>query len=299
MTESARAKLQIHLCVLLWGFTAILGALITLPALPLVFWRMAMVTVVLALVPSVWRALSAMGPRLLGAYAVVGFLLALHWLTFYASIKLANASVGATCMALAPVFLAFLEPMLTERRFDPRDLILGVFAVIGVATMLGGIPTGMHLGVAVGVLSALLVAVFSALNKRYIERGDPLAITAVEIGCGAVLLAALAPFLPHDGPLFPIPGLRDTALLVVLALGCTLLPYWLHLVALRHLSAFWVALATNLEPVYAILLAIPLLGEHHDLTPRFYVGVAIILGAVVAYPLLRGRGAAQLDPAAS
>ena len=289
MSATTRAQLQVHLCVLLWGFTAIFGRLISLPALPLVFWRMSIVALVLAGVPAVWRSCRGMPARLLAAYAGVGVLLALHWLTFYAAIKLSNASVGATCMALAPVLLAFLEPLFTRRRFDPRDILLGVAAVAGVAAVLGGIPSGMRLGVAVGALSAALVAVFGALNKRLVHHGDALAVTAIEIAAGAALMAALAPFLPHEGPAFPIPGPRDAALLLALSLGCTLLPFWLHLVALRHLTAFWVALATNLEPVYAILLAMPLLGEHHDLAPRFYLGVAIILAAVVVYPLLRRR----------
>lgn len=297
MSPTTKAQAQVHFCVLLWGFTAILGRLIALPALPLVLWRMSIVALVLAFVPRVWRSCRAMTWRAGAAFAGVGALLALHWLTFYLSIKRSNASVGATCMALAPVFLAFVEPPLTGRRFDPRDLVLGAAAVLGVVIVLGGIPAGMRDGVAIGVLSAAIVAVFSALNKRLVLHADALAVTAVEIAAGAALLALISAFAPHEGPIFPIPGRRDGALLVVLALGCTLLPYWLHLVALRHLSAFWVALATNLEPVYAILLAIPLLGEHHDLRPRFYAGVAMILVVVVAYPLLRAGGTKALaDP---
>jgi drug/metabolite transporter (DMT)-like permease len=299
MSPTTKAQLQIHFCVLLWGFTAILGRLISLPALPLVFWRMALVAATLAFVPRVWRECRAMPGRTLLAFAGVGALLALHWLTFYLSIKWSNASVGATCQALTPVFLSFVEPLLTRRRFDPRDLVLGVAAVVGVVVVLGGIPTGMRSGVAIGVLSTVLVAIFSAINKRLIHHADALAVTAVEIAAGAALMAALTGFIPQEGPAFPIPGGRDAALLVVLALGCTLLPYWLHLVALRHLSAFWVSLATNLEPVYSILLAIPLLGEHHDLEPRFYVGVALILVAVIAYPLLRSARGGTVAAAAS
>jgi drug/metabolite transporter (DMT)-like permease len=291
MRATTRAQLQIQVCVLLWGFTAILGRLISLPALPLVFWRMSVTAALLLLVPHVWRSCRRMPPRLFAAYAGVGGLLAIHWLTFYGSIKLANASVGATCMALTPVFLAFVEPLLTGRRFDPRDVLLGGGAVVGVVTLLGGVPSGMQAGVAVGTFSAFVVAIFSALNKRLVEHADALAVTTIEIGSGAALVAVLAPLLPHAGPAFPVPGARDAALLLALAIGCTIIPYALHLVALRHLSAFAVALATNLEPVYAILLAMPLLGEHHDLAPRFYVGVAIVLGAVVASPLLRQRTA--------
>src|SRR4051812_46953395 len=110
MTPSARAHLQIHFCVLVWGFTAILGKLISLPALPLVWWRMLIVTAMLATLPRVWRALAAMPARTIASYAGVGAVLSLHWLTFYGSIKLANASVAATCIALGSVFLAIVEP---------------------------------------------------------------------------------------------------------------------------------------------------------------------------------------------
>src|SRR5690606_11303595 len=125
MTPTAKAQWQIHLCVVLWGFTAILGKLITLPALPLVWWRMLLVTVALALLPRVWRGLRAMPPRLLLAYAGIGALVALHWLTFYGAIKLSNASVGATCIALGTPMTALLEPWLAgRRRFSWRDVLL-------------------------------------------------------------------------------------------------------------------------------------------------------------------------------
>ena len=206
MSAATKAQLQIHLCVLLWGFTAILGRLITLPALPLVLWRMGLLAVLLAFVPAVWRTCRALPLRLLGAYALIGLILALHWLTFYLSIKWANASVGATCMALTPVMLAFIEPVATGRRFDPRDLLLGVVTVAGVGLLLGGIPSGMRAGVAIGAVSALLVAIFGALNKRYIHDADALSVTAIEMAAGAALMAVLLPFVPGDGPGVRGPG---------------------------------------------------------------------------------------------
>ena len=281
-----RARLQIHFCVVLWGFTAILGKLITLPALPLVWWRMLLVSAALLLVPRVWRGLRAMPARLRWAYAGIGVLVSLHWLTFYAAIKLSNASVGATCIALGPVFLAFIEPWLARRRFDPRELLIGVAVVPGVALVVGGVPHEMRIGLVVGVLSALFVALFGSLNKRLVDHGDPLTVTCIELGTGAVFLTALAPLLPHAGPAFVLPGLHDSLLLLALSFGCTLLPFALALVALRHMSAFGTQMVTNLEPVYAIVLAIVLLGEQHELDRWFYAGVAVILAAVFAHPLL-------------
>ncbi|PBS12249.1 EamA family transporter [Lysobacteraceae bacterium NML93-0792] len=292
MTPVAKAHWQIHVCVLLWGFTAILGKLITLPALPLVWWRMLLVAAVLMLVPRVWRGLRAMPPRLLLAYTGVGALVALHWLTFYGAVKLANASVAATCMALATVFVALIEPLVARSRFSWRELALGVAVLPGVALVVGGIPDGMRIGVAVGALSAVFVACFGSLNKRLVERADPLTVTALELGAGTLTLTLLAPLMPllfpaFAGSLLVLPGLQDGAyLLLLLAFACTLLPFALSLVALRHMSAFAAQLAVNLEPVYAIALAILLLGEQRELSPRFYVGVAIILAAVLLYPLL-------------
>ena len=291
MTDSRKAFLQIHFCVLLWGFTAILGKLITLPALPLTWWRMLIVVAALACVPRVWRGLRAMPARLRWAYAGIGVLVALHWLTFYGSIKLANASVGATCMALATVFTALLEPKLAGRAFSRRELLLGIAVLPGVALVVGGVPVDMRLGIAVGALSALFVALFGSLNKRLVERADPMTMTALELGAGTLALTALAPliallFPAFAGDLLALPGPRDALMLLALALACTLLPFVLSLVALRHMSAFGAQLAVNMEPVYAIILAIVLLGEQHDLTPAFYAGVAIILGVVLAYPML-------------
>ena len=291
MTDSRKAFLQIHFCVLLWGFTAILGKLITLPALPLTWWRMLIVVAALACVPRVWRGLRAMPARLRWAYAGIGVLVALHWLTFYGSIKLANASVGATCMALATVFTALLEPKLAGRAFSRRELLLGIAVLPGVALVVGGVPVDMRLGIAVGALSALFVALFGSLNKRLVERADPMTMTALELGAGTLALTALAPliallFPAFAGDLLALPGPRDALMLLALALACTLLPFVLSLVALRHMSAFGAQLAVNMEPVYAIILAIVLLGEQHDLTPAFYAGVAIILAVVLAYPML-------------
>jgi len=285
-----RAQWQIHFCVLLWGFTAILGKLITLPAIALVCWRMAMVALALYALKRVRRGLREMPARLRWRYAGVGVVVALHWLTFYGAIKLANASVAAACMGLAPVFLAVIEPWLMRTRFDPRELLLGALVVPGVALVVGGVPVSMHAGIAVGTLSALLVALFGALNKKYVEHAEPLTMTFVELGAGGAFLWLVAGAWALSQGGFDaahwVPGARDLGWLLVLALACTLLPFALSLVALRKLSAFQAQLAVNLEPVYAVALAALLLGEQRELGPSFYAGVAIILGAVLAHPWL-------------
>jgi drug/metabolite transporter (DMT)-like permease len=278
-----RAWLQLHFCVVLWGFTAIFGRLITLPALPLVWWRMALVGVALIAVPKFWRGVRGLSGRQIAIYAGIGVLVALHWLTFYGSIKLSNASVGATCMALMSVLMAFIEPLIVRRKFDPRELLFGVAVIPGVLLVIGGTPAAMRLGIAVGVLSVLILCVFGALNKRYISRAEALTVTGVEMGAGAIFLMCIGSLLPAGDVLFALPSERDALFLLALALGCTLLPFTLGLVAMRHLSAFSTALALNLEPVYAIVLAILLLDEQRELAWPFYLGVAIILGVVLLH----------------
>jgi drug/metabolite transporter (DMT)-like permease len=289
MSPHSRAWLQIHFCVVLWGFTAILGRLITLPALPLVWWRMLLVTVALLVWPPFWTGVRALPPRLAAIYFGIGALVTLHWVTFYGSIKLSNASVGATCMALSPVFVALVEPALARRAFNLRELVMGVAVIPGVALVVGGTPVGMRTGIAVGVFSAFCVGVFSSLNKRYIGASHALAVTGLQMGAGAVLLPLLTLVLPDTERIVVWPSLHDAGLLFVLSMACTLLPYSLALVALRHLSAFATTLAVNLEPVYAILLAIVLLNEQRDLTPGFYAGVALIMTIVFAHPWLSRR----------
>ena len=299
MNATRKAFLQIHFCVVLWGFTAILGKLITLPALALVWWRMLIVVAVLALLPRVWQAIRAMPARLVLAFAGIGIVVALHWLTFYGAIKLSNASVAATCMAVGPIFMALVEPWVVRRRFDARELVIGVAAVPGVALVVGGTPAGLRAGIAIGIASALLVAIFGSLNKLYVARGEPLAMTAIELAAGMLFLTALALVLP--APAFDLirPQLRDGVLLGVLAIGCTLVPFALSLAALRHTSAFSAQLAVSLEPVYAIVLAMVLLGEQRELGVAFYLGVAIILASVLAHARMRARDAAASQAAAA
>jgi len=289
MTPSTRALIQIHFCVFLWGFTAILGKAITLSALPLVWWRMTLVAAALLFFGRFWRGLVALSPRLGMIYLGIGVIVAVHWITFYGSIKLSNASVAATCMALAPLFIAFIEPPLMRRRFDSRELFFGVAVIPGIALVVGGIPNAMRTGFAIGAISALLAAIFGILNKRYVEYGGALTVTGLEMAAGVVCLTLLAPFRPVSEPLLVRPTSHDFLLLFILAMGCTLLPFALSLVAMRHLSAFTTALAVNMEPVYAILLAIVLLKEQRELQPGFYLGVAIVIIVVFSHPFIARR----------
>lgn len=287
-----RALLQIHLCVMLWAFTAILGRLITLPATQLVAWRLILVVAIVALLPRVWRAVRSIGPRQALGFAGIGAVVALHWLAFYGSIKASNASVATICLAVAPVAIALLEPLLHRARLRPWDLALGIAVVPGIVLIVGGVPAAMTQGVWLGVAAALLVALYMMLNKCWIGDQDPLGVTAIEFAGGLLLTLAVLPWLEPMAPAGFLPSGRDLLLLVVLAVFCTIVPFALSLIALREVSAFTAQLAVNLEPIYAMAIAAVLLGEAAELGLRFYAGAMLVLLAVLGHGVLsvRDRG---------
>ena len=188
-------------------------------------------------------------------------------------------------MGLAPIFIALLGPVVTQRALDRRELWIGVWVMPGVALVAGGTPVYMREGVALGVVSALLVAWFGLLNKRHAHAADPLVITCVEMGAGALAIALF--FGVTDRAAFALPSLHDLGLLLVLAIGCTLVPFALSLVAVRELDAFAAQLIVNLEPVYAIALGALLLDEQRELSGSFYLGAAFILSAIFTQPWLQ------------
>lgn len=279
---------QLQVCVFLWGFTAILGRLIMLPATALVVWRMVLATAILLVVPRVWRGLRRLDRASLKHHAIAGCVIGLHWLAFYASIKLSNASVAVACLALGSVFAAVIEPVVTGRAHDRGEFILGLLAIPGVLLLVGGVPTEMYLGIVTGIAAAALSALFGSLNKRHLDpQADPAAVTAIQIGLGTVFIAILGVATFGAEVAFTIPSRTDLAWLAVLVIACTLLPFMLWLRALRHVSVFTTQLSLNLEPVYAIVLAALLFQEHTELDLSFYLGVMVIIATVLYQPRLK------------
>lgn len=290
MNEKLRAYLYLHFCVFIWGFTAILGKLISLQALPLVWWRVALCCAALVfMLPkgSIRQMPRARMWELLG----IGVIVAIHWLGFYGAIKIANASVGVASMATTSLFAALVEPLILRQRVKWFELGLGLFILPGVLLVVGNIDWTMRMGFAVGCGAALLAAIFTSLNKRILnspEPPHPLAMSFMQLFgvllTTSLLFVVLNPWLP---PMQWTPQGYDWIWLPVLAWACTLLPYYLTLIAMRQISAFATNLTINLEPVYGILLAAALFQEHLELSSGFYVGMGIILLAVFSHPFLK------------
>lgn len=289
MTDKQRSYLYLHICVLIWGFTAILGKLISLQALSLVWWRVLICCIALLLIVprTQWSQLDRrMGIRLLG----IGVLVGLHWLCFYGAIKIANASVAVASISTISFFAAFAEPILLRQKVKWYEMALGIFVLPGMALVVGHIDWTMRLGFAVGVLCALLAAIFSALNKKVIDNSPPppLVMSFVELFGALLVTSLMLPFFLWQNPDLAVwPQPSDWLWLGILTLVCTLLPYYLTLLAMRHVSAFATNLTINLEPVYGVILAAIIFREDKTLDPNFYVGVIIILIAVFSHPFLK------------
>lgn len=285
---TGRAYAEMHIAVLLFGLTAILGDLIALSGMVIVWWRVLLTSVSLLFFRRVYRHLRAMPAatrwRLMGIGVIVG----LHWICFYGAIKLSSASVTLICMATTSLFTAFLEPLFFRKPIEWLQVGLGLMVIPGMAFIVNYTPPEMWWGIAVAVLSALLAVVFSILNKRYVATTDTYTMTLVELGSAWAFISLLLPFFVwgEGGLQFWPTGWEDVVYLLILALLCTTLAYILSLRALRILSAFASNLTINLEPVYGIVLAFFLLDDYQELSPNFYIGVGIIVAAVFAYPVL-------------
>jgi drug/metabolite transporter (DMT)-like permease len=292
MHATQRAHIELHIAVLLFGFTAILGDLIQLSALVLVWWRVLLTSLSLLALVKVVHLLKKLPQAAILRFMGIGVIVAMHWLAFYGAIKLANASVALVCMALTSFFTALIEPMVLGQRMKRIQVLMGLLMAPGMALVVSATDFSMLAGIWVGVAAAFLAALFSTLNKKYIGLADPMEITFLELGSAWLFLSLVIPFIAWGssaglGAFWP--SASDWLWLALLAFLCTTLAYVLALRALRHLSAFISNLTINLEPVYGILMAWVLLGEHKELKPGFYAGVAIILAVVFLYPTVEKR----------
>ncbi len=290
MNKIRRAYIQLHIAIFLWGFTAILGDLISLSAITLVWWRVMITTISLFFIIDVIALFRRLSPNVISKFAGIGVLIALHWITFFGAIKLANASIALICMATTSLFTSFLEPLFTGRPFRQYELWLSLLIVPGMWLIVDSTEVGMLMGIWVGLLSAFLVSLFSIFTKSLIHHANSYEITFLQLSSATLFLTCLLPFYFHQTPEAAfLPKGMDWGYLIVLALLCTTFAYSLSLKAYNHLTAFAVNLSVNLEPVYGIFLAWILLGEHRELSPNFYWGVGLILVTVFSYPFFKKR----------
>ena len=276
-----------HIAIFLFGFTAILGKLITLNEIPLVWNRLWIAVFGLIVLPGVLRGLTRISIKNLLRFSGIGVIVALHWITFYGSIKIGNsASITLACLATTSLFTSLLEPLITKSKFNWIELILGLLVILGII-LLTGVGELYYNAIIVGLISALLAAFFSVLNKKYITGQNTISVSVVELFAGFVFISLCYPLISmYNHQAQWIPQSTDWLWIGILGVFCTSIAYVLSLNSLKELSAFVANLSINLEPVYGIILAALIFHESQDLNLSFYLGTSIILLAVLLHPII-------------
>ena len=290
MDPVKRSYLELHFSVLLFGLTAILGDLIQLSSPILVWWRVLLTSVSFLFIVRLAKLFKEVSRKDILRFLGIGVIVALHWICFYGSIKLANASIAVLCMATASFFTSIIEPFFTQRKFIWLDFIFGILIVPGMFMIVNNTRLDMLPGIWVGLLAAALAATFATLNKKFIHTARPLQISFLEMFSAWIFISLLLPWLftlPETGKF--LPSQWDWVYIIILSLLCTTLPYALAVRALNHVSAFASNMVINMEPVYGVILAWLILGDNEDLTPEFYIGTAMIILVVFLYPVFRRR----------
>ena len=276
-----KAFLQLHIAVFLAGFTAVLGKLILLNEGLLVWYRLLITVLVLAVILSVKKEFKKINARDLLRMGAVGGVITFHWVTFYGSIKYGNISVALVCLSAAGFFSALIEPIIYNKKIILAEVLLGLIAVAGIYIIFDFHPQ-YKLGIVYGILAALGAAIFPMLNKQLIKEFTPRTLTFYELFGGFIILSLLLPiYLRFTPSSYFIPSLSDLSWLIILAVLCTVLCFDLQLRALEKLSPFTCNLMYNLEPLYGIILAFAFFGEGKSFHKEFYIGVGLILSAIV------------------
>jgi drug/metabolite transporter (DMT)-like permease len=281
-----KAFIQLHIAVLLAGFTGILGRLITLNEGLLVWYRLMITAITLWVISFIQKHSLTINFKNLCKIFGVGSIAALHWVTFYGSIKYANVSIALVCFSGVGFFTALFEPWVLKTKLNRTELLLGLLIIAGVSFIFHFDPT-YKTGIIVGIISSMLGSLFPILNKKLLENIDVQSLTLYELTGGFLFLSVLLPFYLH---LFPstqfLPSTTDFLWLLVLAWFCTVIAFTLSMQALKKISAFTVNLSYNLEPLYGIILAFLIFREDKVLNGGFYFGFFLIILSVVLQSLL-------------
>ncbi len=275
------AFIKLHISILLAGFTGVLGKLITISEGMLVWYRVLFTLFLFLLILGFMGKLHRVPWRDFLRIGMVGVVLCLHWVLFYGSIKASNVSIGVVCFALLSFFTALLEPFMLHRKFSLREISLSMLPLLGIL-LIFSLDTRYQLGIAMGVCSTFLAAIFTILNKKVSSSYPSEIILFYEMVGGFCVLSLLLPLYIYALDItYVLPTINDFIGLLLLAFFCTIGLYLLLIQAVEYISAFTVNLSYNLEPVYSILIAIFFLHEGRDLNFSFYIGLFLISISVV------------------
>lgn len=286
LNDNIKSYLHLHLIVFIWGFTAILGELISLDALPLVWFRMLMAVGFIVLYFLFKRQSLIISKKLFLLFLFLGLVIALHWLTFFKAIKVSNVSVTLACLSTGAFFTSLLEPIFYKRRVVWYEVLFGLIVVFGLYIIFN-FEGDYYLGIILALTSAFLSALFSVLNGKLAQKYDPTVISFYELSggvvCFSIYLLATSSFTPD----FFILKSSDWMYLIILSSICTAYAFIASVKVMKFLSPYTVMLTINLEPVYGIILALLIFKEKEQMSTGFYLGAVIIVVTVILNGILK------------
>jgi drug/metabolite transporter (DMT)-like permease len=283
--------LLLHFTVMIWGFTGTLGALISIPAVALVWYRVLIASVSLFLYFAVTKTKIKVSRNAFFKLVLNGGLVGCHWILFFASIKLSTVAVTLVCLSSITLFTAIFEPIVNKKRISKLEILAGAFIIVGIGVIFK-FETQYTKGIIAGILSAVVASLFAIFNSKLVKHHQAPIIAFYEL-TGAFFWITIYLLITQGFNKTAIPTTADIGYLLVLGTICTSVAYVAGVYVMRELSAFRVALITNLEPVYGILIAFFIFGDLNKMTTGFWVGAVIILSTILLYPVTQKRIAAR------
>ncbi|HIG58968.1 MAG TPA: DMT family transporter [Flavobacteriales bacterium] len=288
MTERVKNLILMHFVVLIFGFTGILGKLITIEAVPLVFWRTAIGAVTIYLWLKLQNQVTKKSWATIAKLGGVGILIAIHWVTFFASIKASNVSIALTMLAVSPMFVGFLEPVFFRRKIDPKEIFIGSVVIVGVAITLK-FSSGYEWGVLLGLISALFASLFATINGVLVKEHDASNLSLVELFFASLVIFLFMAVRGEVGMELIAIDIMDWVYITILAVVATSFAFIAFTHVLKVLTPFTTTVAINLEPIYSIILAVLIFGEEEIMGVQFYIGATLIIGAIIINTILKEK----------
>lgn len=280
--------LHLHFIVFIWGFTAVLGDLITIKAVPLVWYRMLLGALFVLIYIVYNKKKLKISLQSLFKFAFVGLLIALHWLAFFSAVKVSNVSITLAMMSTGAFFASLLEPIFFKRKIIKYEVVFGLIVIIGLYIIFK-VESEYLTGILLALLSAFLGALFSIFNGMMVKNHDATIISFYELLFGVICISIYILFTGGFSFSFFEVSFNDWTYLLILASICTAYAFIASVHLMKWISPYTLMLTTNMEPVYGILLALLILGEKEYMSPTFYLGAIIILITVIANGIIKTR----------
>lgn len=283
-----KSYLHLHFIVFIWGFTAVLGALITLDALPLVWFRMSIAVLIILVFVLIKKIPLKVPPKTLAAFIASGLVIALHWLTFFYAIKVSNVSVTLACLSTGAFFASLLEPIFTRTKVVWYEVLFGLIVVSGLYIIFsfeGNYITGIILA----LISAFLSALFAVINAGFAKKYSPVTVSFYELLGGVFFFSLYLLFTGSFGVAFFTVSANDWLWLFLLGSFCTAYAFIASVHVMKVLTPYTVMLTINMEPIYGIILAVLVFNDKEKMSTAFYIGAAVILSTVILNGIIKSR----------